>query len=94
MLKRKNFIFYLRLEMELEVGSPTPRIRNDELGVGSPLRASERSEERKNFIFYLPVLKRKNFIFYLQLERKLEVGSPPPESGRMKLRVGSPLRES
>ena len=50
--------------------------------------------ERKNFIPYLPTLKKNNFIFYLQLERRLEVGSPPPESGKMKLGVGPPLRES
>ena len=48
----------------------------------------------EEFYILSPDAEKKNFIFYLQLERKLEVGSPPPESGRMKLRVGSPLRES
>ena len=44
--------------------------------------------ERKNFISYLLKLKRKNFIFYLQLERKLKVGSPPPDSEKDETKSG------
>ena len=50
---------------------------------------------KEEFYILFPEQGKKNFIFYsLILERRLEVGSPPPESGKVKLRVGSPLRES